>query len=601
MNSRNATIFAYGHIVIPLILAFLYLSDTSQPIILALFVLNALWTCYLIWRLNGPKDLYRSLHSNRVWSYIVVDSIFLALIFAFPEWSLALQPTWLVLFILFFYALDVGMGASLLFSLSGLINMFLYSVIQHVPFTSISTLLICLGILILNFIFARLTDQVRIMSSVDPLTMLPNRFSFRETLDQLILHNKQPKKSIAVFFLDLDQFKYINDTMGHEAGDTLLKGVAKRLQSILPKKATLARMGGDEFAIVLTEDANDAADIAETIKNSLKKSLLLKNKEIFITFGVGISLYPPDGHDAETLMKNADSALYLAKEQGRNNVQFYTPPSTPEKFERITMETMLRHAVDKKEFVVYYQPRVDTTSGQTICLEALVRWNHPEQGLIPPGDFIPLAEETGLIREIGEQVLSMACKQLKEWQNKGYPPMSVSVNLSARQFIQTDLPEMIAKVLKSTKLNARFLEFEITESAAMYDVEYAIVMIKVLKEMGLKIVIDDFGTGYSSLSYLKKFPINGLKIDRSFISGIHHDSDDAAIVTAIILLAKALNLQVTGEGVETAEQFQFLQEKECDEAQGYYFGKPMPSHIIEEWMDHENQQQIDEATAHVGK
>ncbi|WP_068607734.1 putative bifunctional diguanylate cyclase/phosphodiesterase [Paenibacillus swuensis] len=585
MNSNNAPYFAYGHALIPSILTLLYLFDGQSAALLPIIVLSVIWTIVLIWRHTVSKHLQQDLLTRSVGIYMVVDSLLISLIFTLPEWGLQVQPTWLVLLFLAFYASEIGIAAAVIFTVLGMANLCLYAVVQHEPLVTMETFFICMGMVLFIIYVSKITSHLRQMAHYDALTLLPNRFSFREKLAASISAKGKSDMELAIFFLDLDQFKYVNDTMGHSAGDFLLKTVADRLKSCLPPGAMLARMGGDEFGLLMTGDSTAALAIAEEMVAALKTSLMVGGKEVFTTSSIGIALYPDDGLDANTLMKNADTALYSVKKEGRNNVRFYEHPASSHRFERVTMTTMLRHAVERKEFVVYYQPRVATASGKTICLEALVRWIHPQQGIIHPDEFIPLAEETGLIIPIGEQVLELACRQLKRWMDQGYPALGISVNLSPRQFSHTHLAETIRRVLRETGLSPSLLEFEVTETAAMQDVNQAIVILQQLKDMGLRIVIDDFGTGYSSLNYLKKFPIDGLKIDRSFISGIHDNSDDAAIVTAIILLAKTLGLQVTGEGVETAEQYGFLQSRQCDEAQGYYFGKPMPQHMLQEWLE----------------
>ncbi|MFD2612738.1 putative bifunctional diguanylate cyclase/phosphodiesterase [Paenibacillus gansuensis] len=589
MNSNNnAAFFSLGHALLPLILSLLYLLEGQQPVLIVFILISSLWTLVLLWRFAVTKDLQNHLLSGSVWWYMAVDTVLIGGIFAVPSWNAGFSPTWLVLLLLAFYAVEIGLRAALIFSTLAFVNLGLFAYTQDRPFLTVETFLICMGMVLFLIFVSKMTDHLDRIAHYDALTLLPNRVAFREKLDDAIRGNANKDKGLAVFFLDLDQFKYINDTMGHVAGDSLLKTVAERLRTKLPNGATLARMGGDEFAVLMNGGSEEAGRAAERMSEALNASVVVEGKEIFATSSIGIALFPQDGQNADTIMKNADSALYAAKKDGRNNVRYYTHPASSERFERVTMETMLRHAVERNEFVVYYQPRVDTTTGKTICLEALVRWIHPEQGIIPPDEFIPLAEETGLIIPIGEQVLKIACRQLKRWLDEGYPRMGVSVNLSPRQFGYANLTDSIRKVLKETGLDPSLLELEVTETAAMQDVNNAIVILHQLKDMGLKLVIDDFGTGYSSLSYLKKFPIDGLKIDRSFISGIHESSDDSAIVTAIIVLAKTLNLHVTGEGVETAEQYWFLQDKKCDEAQGYYFGKPMPQKMLQEWLDVSN-------------
>jgi len=380
-------------------------------------------------------------------------------------------------------------------------------------------------------------------------------------------------------FLDLDRFKIINDTLGHPMGDRLLKGVAQRLRSCLREGDTVARLGGDEFMVVLPAiaHAEDAARVGQRILDALSVPFNFEGHELHIGVSIGIALYPNDGKSAEALLKNADIAMYRAKEQGRNNYQFYTPALNDMAFERLTLENSLRRALERREFVVHYQPQVSLNTGQIVGMEALVRWRHPELGLVAPMKFIPVAEETGLIVPIGEWVLQMACAQNKAWQEAGFPPLRVTVNLSARFFRRKDLMETVARILKETGLDPDYLELELTEGTTMENAEATIRTLHELKEMGVHLSIDDFGTGYSSLSYLKRFPLATLKIDRLFVQDITTSSDGAVITLAIIAMAHSLGLKVIAEGVETEEQLAFLRAHRCDEMQGYLFSRPIPA------------------------
>ena len=413
----------------------------------------------------------------------------------------------------------------------------------------------------------------------DALTDLPNRLLFKDRLSLAIAHARRNKLMLAVLLLDLDRFKLINDTLGHAVGDELLQLIAERLTNSLREDDTVARQGGDEFLLLLPEiiKIEDAAKLAQKLMEQIRQPLFIGDHELYITASMGMVLYPNDGRDIETLLKNADTAMYRAKEQGRNNYQLYTPTMNARAFERLTLENSLRRALERNEFTVYYQPKVDIQNRQVAGVEALVRWQHPELGLILPGDFIPAAEDTGLIVPIGEWVLHTACAQNKAWQDAGYPPVRVAVNLSARQFQLQNLVQTVAGVLSATGLDPNCLELEITESIAMQNAEFTIKTLNDLKEMGVQISIDDFGTGYSSLSYLKRFPINNLKIDKSFVQEINTDHDNAAIASAVIVLGQSLNLGVIAEGVETEEQLNFLREQNCDEIQGYLFGRPLPA------------------------
>lgn len=429
----------------------------------------------------------------------------------------------------------------------------------------------------------RYEETIRHQAFHDALTGLPNRLLFKDRLNLAMAHAKRNKKMLAVLFLDLDRFKLINDTLGHAVGDQLLINVSERLVVNVREDDTVARLGGDEFTILLPEigQIEGAATVAHKILEAVRKPLKVSNHELYISTSIGVVVYPSDGDDAEALLKNADTAMYRAKEKGRNNYQLYTPAMNAKAFERLAMENSLRRALEKNEFVVFYQPKVRIDTEEIIGMEALVRWQHPTRGLVSPGEFIPVAEETGLIVSIGEWVLRTACTQNKAWQDAGYPPVRVAVNLSARQFQLQNLVETVARILSETGLDPQWLELEITESIAMQNAEFTIKTLNDLKEMGIQLSIDDFGTGYSSLSYLKRFPINKLKIDKSFVSEITSDPDNAAIASTVIVLGQSLKLGVIAEGVETREQYHFLKQHHCDEMQGYLFGKPMPSSQFE--------------------
>jgi diguanylate cyclase (GGDEF)-like protein/PAS domain S-box-containing protein len=427
-------------------------------------------------------------------------------------------------------------------------------------------------------------NQLNFLATHDALTNLPNRTLLIDRLGQSIARLDWQKRKVAVLFLDMDRFKVINDTLGHTVGDILLKAVAERLTASVRNGDTVARLGGDEFIIVLADIAyaEDVTKVAEKIIHSLSKPFNLEVNELFITTSIGISLYPDDGKQSETLLKNADTAMYRAKEQGRNNYQYYSSAMNVSSFERLMMETSLRQALEKGEFLLHYQPQVDLVTNQIIGTETLIRWKHPTMGLVSPAKFIPLAEETGLIVSIGEWVLRTACLQNKAWQAAGLPPIRNSVNVSGIQFRRTNLVETIRRVLDETGLAPQYLEIELTESILMKNEEKMIAAIDALHEMGVYISIDDFGTGYSSLSYLKRFAINSLKIDQSFIREITVNPEDAAIVAAIVTLAHSLKLKVIAEAVETDDQLEFLRTLKCDEMQGYLFSKPLPAEDIVE-------------------
>lgn len=419
------------------------------------------------------------------------------------------------------------------------------------------------------------------ISNYDTLTGLPNRLLFADRLQQALRYAQRNTRLVAIMSLDLDRFKIINESLGHPHGDALLQAVAKRLVNCVRVIDTIARVGGDEFMFILSDlvNAQDAADIARKILDVLAEPFVLEENECFISASIGISLYPSDGEDSTTLVKNADAALNHAKRQGRNNYQYYAEEMNATALQRLTLENGLRHALERQEFVLYYQPQLDIESGAIIGVEALLRWQSPERGLVAPAEFIPLLEETGLIVPVGEWVLRSACAQNRAWQREGLAPIRVSINLSALQFRQPDFAETIARILQETGLDPGWegLEMELTESLLVNNVEETIKTLHKLRAMKIKVSIDDFGTGYSSLTYLKRFPLFGLKIDRSFVNDLSIKPEDAAIVSAIIALAHSLKLNVIAEGVETLEQLRFLRELKCDEMQGYLFSPPLPA------------------------
>jgi diguanylate cyclase (GGDEF)-like protein len=433
------------------------------------------------------------------------------------------------------------------------------------------------------------TAELDHLASYDALTDLPNRILFEDRLTQALVLAQRSQQTLGMLFLSLDRFKKVNDTLGHAAGDRLLQEVALRLSGCIREGDTVARFEGDEFALLLTPigGTKDVVEIIYRINEMLNSPFILDAQELFITASIGISLYPDDGADAHTLLKNAGAALYRAKEQGGGNYQFYAADMNAKAVKRLALENSLRRALEKKEFEVYYQPRVDTSTGQVVGVEALVRWQHPELGLLSPAEFIPLAEDTGLIVPLGEWVLETACAQSKSWQKAGFTPLSVAVNMSARQFQQQNLSLCVARILQETGLDAHYLDLELTESAIMKNAESAVRTLTELKEMGVKIAIDDFGTGYSSLGYLKRLPIDVLKIDKSFVRDATTDPDDAALVMAIIALAHNLRLKVIAEGVETEEQRRFLHLLRCDEWQGYLYSKPLPARAFTELLSQE--------------
>jgi diguanylate cyclase (GGDEF)-like protein/PAS domain S-box-containing protein len=432
---------------------------------------------------------------------------------------------------------------------------------------------------VLNDISARRRDEARLnaLANYDSLTSLPNRALFHQRLQRSLVHAQRFNEGLVVLFIDLDRFKYVNDTLGHDAGDRVLQAIAGRLKGCLREVDTLARLGGDEFGLLVEQvsDTRFVGNVARKLLKAVAEVLVVDGQEYHITASIGISTYPADGSDATTLLKNADIAMYRAKDRGKDNSQFYAAAMNAHSMARLSLETGLRHALERGEFLLHYQPKVDIASGRITGMEALVRWMRPESGLVSPADFIPLAEETGLIVPIGAWVLKTACERNRAWQLQGMPPLRVAVNLSARQFVQANLVSEVARVLDASGLAPASLELEITESMVMDNPERAIQTLRQLKSMGIALAIDDFGTGYSSLGYLKRFPIDNIKIDRSFIKDIPHSNDDATITRTIIDMTHNLRLKVVAEGVETAAQLDFLREHGCDEMQGYYFSRPL--------------------------
>ena len=420
-------------------------------------------------------------------------------------------------------------------------------------------------------------DQLNYLAYYDNLTGLPNRRLFIDRLQQAMKEANRNEKLVAVLFVDLDRFKKINDSMGHETGDILLKEAAQRLRNCVRESDTVARLGGDEFTLVLSSilHVDNAINVAEHILENFSSPFHIKNLDLFISASIGITLYPLDDNSADDLLRDADTAMYHAKENGRNNFQFYNNEMTARVEERLKLERELREALARNEFILFYQPQVDTENGTVVGMEALIRWQHPQQGLIEPDHFISVAEETGLIIPIGKWVLQEACKQTQLLHTSGVPPIHVSVNLSARQLEDPGLVQMVDQVLKETGFEPALLDLEITEGMLMSDMDRVIQTLEELSALGVTISVDDFGTGHSSLAYIKRFPISTLKIDRSFIRDTPENKDDMSITIAIINMAYALGLKTVAEGVKTKEQFDFLKQYKCNMIQGYYFSKPI--------------------------
>jgi diguanylate cyclase (GGDEF)-like protein len=444
----------------------------------------------------------------------------------------------------------------------------------------------------------RTEEQIRRLAYCDSLTGIPNRQAFLETLERELARSKEHDKKFAVLFMDLDAFKRINDTLGHDVGDHLLKVVSERLrETIRPSDlvlrgehefettaggSNLARLGGDEFTILIPdlERVEDALNVAHRVKEAMRRPFMIESHEIFVTASIGISLYPEDGEDCNSLLKYADTAMYHAKNCGKNNAKLYSSSLTMEIMSHVKMEVGLRKALQNNELYLLYQPQIDVPSTQIVGVEALVRWRHPERGIISPTEFIPLAEETGLIVPIGEWVLRTACNQAKAWQSNSGRAIRMAVNLSAKQFKDENLMQIVLSALADTGLDARLLELELTEGTLMDDARATMVTLEQLRGIGVYLSIDDFGTGYSSMNYLKRFDVRALKIDKSFIAGLPQDAENAAITRAIIAMAHGLKMVVVAEGVETDEQLLMLEEYGCDMVQGYFLGHPSPHDTI---------------------
>lgn len=425
--------------------------------------------------------------------------------------------------------------------------------------------------------------KIRHQAYHDALTDLPNRFLFNDHLEQTLKNAEKNSTMAAVIFIDLDRFKQINDTLGHDVGDVLLQAASETLISCLSQHDSIARMGGDEFTFILSNmtDKEDILNVAKKVLNNLSTPFNIKGHELFVSASIGISVYPEDGSDSETLIKHADVAMYEAKNQGGNQYQLYETAMSERAYDKLMLENALHKALEREEFMIYYQPRLDLETGLIMGLEALIRWRHSEKGMISPQDFIPLSEETGLIIPLSEWIIRQACSQVKTWQSLGYFDLNISVNLSKVQFQQSDFVDKVKQILNETGLSPEHLELEITESMTMHDMEIAVQQLNELRELGIKVAIDDFGTGYSSLGYMKKLPVHTIKIDRSFVMNVPNDPVDSAIISSMIGMAHELNLNVVAEGVETEEQLHFLRKKKCQEVQGFLFSPPVPSTDIE--------------------
>ncbi len=456
-------------------------------------------------------------------------------------------------------------------------------------------------------------EQVAQMAYFDVLTNLPNRYLFKDRLNQALLYSEKYKKLLAIIYIDLDDFKRINDTFGHNFGDKFLQSVSDRLLKKIRSidtlacveedylGTTIARLGGDEFTILLREikETQDAGRVAQRIIDLFSQPFYVENRMIFISPSIGIALYPNDGHDVDTLLRNADTAMYHSKEKGRNNYQFFSESMNIEALERFYLENSLRSAIDKEDFQLHYQPQYDSSTGKIIGVEALIRWIHPERGMLLPDEFITIAEESGLILPIGSWVLKTACEQNKAWQLAECRPIYVTINISGVQFNQNNFVESVAQTLLDTGLEPQYLELELTESILMEPTEKTFITLNELKATGVRIAIDDFGKGYSSLGYLKRLPIDTLKIDRSFVRDIISNSDDRAIIRAVISLARSLNLKVIAEGVENHDQLTYLREQGSDGIQGFLLSKPMTPNSFIQLFKQEDQLPFDKFTEYI--
>jgi len=440
----------------------------------------------------------------------------------------------------------------------------------------------------------RSQDSMERLAFYDTLTNLANRRLYNDRLQKAINNSQRHKTWAALMYLDLDQFKRVNDTLGHDAGDSLLKHVASRLQQCVREQDTVSRPGGDEFTIILDgiTTVSEASRVAENILEELRKPISIAGQQLVVTTSIGISLLPQDSLDAQTLMRNADMAMYKAKERGRNNYQFFTSDMNDNAVNRLKIETELRSALDNDEFELYYQPKVRLVDHALIGVECLIRWNHPQRGLLGPVEFISIAEESGVIVNIGSWVIEQACIAGKILQNESNLPFQIALNMSPRQFRDPTLISTVRRCLRESNLPPELMELEITETMLMHDIKAASLTVQHLFDLGVQLAIDDFGTGYSSLNYLKRFPINTIKVDRSFVMDIPSSEDDMAITSAVIAMAHRLKMSVVAEGVETVKQLKFLKEQNCEYAQGYLFGKPMTLDSIRRLIASDNERLV---------
>ncbi len=433
----------------------------------------------------------------------------------------------------------------------------------------------------------RVEENLKHLAHHDALTSLPNRLLLNDRLNHAMDRANRNHQKVAVLFIDLDHFKNINDSLGHDVGDALIVEIAKRLQDSVRDVDTVARLGGDEFIILIeqVEKTSDLNNVLNKIRTATSQTTTIRDHELYTSASIGISIYPDHGHTVEQLLRNADAAMYQAKETGRNRHQFYTSELTTTAYDRVILETDLRHAIEHNQFEVFYQPQINLTDGAIIGAEALIRWNHPTLGMLSPDQFLPIAEHCGMMNQLGEWVLKTACNQMASWKTQGYAIQTIAVNLSGSQIRHSDITQTVKRILKESRCRTEWLELEITEDFIIKETESSIDTLHDLKKLGISLAIDDFGTGYSSLNHLKRLPVNKLKIDRSFVCDIHHDMEDAALVQAIISMGQSLGLKLVAEGVESHSHEVFLQAHDCTIVQGYRYSRPVPAKEIQTFFD----------------
>ncbi|MFC0213999.1 putative bifunctional diguanylate cyclase/phosphodiesterase [Paenibacillus chartarius] len=571
---RNRWLFSLGHLLTPIMICIAMARSAFDLSYVFLIVLSSLWALILT-RWVDTQAFSGQARKLPV-ALMVMDISLLSLILAIPDWSV-FSPIWIMQSILLLYAVEYGYRTSVLFGAAIIALATLFELKLNVPLEQfVSDLFPFVLVASLNVVvIGKVTDKLQRLAYCDTLTSLPNRTFMQAALQESVAQAAETKQKAAFLLFDLDSFKHVNDTLGHEAGDELLLQASVRLRSQLPLGVTLARFGGDEFTAIISpyDHVDDVQEVAELILNALREPFHISGIPLHISASIGISLYPQHAGDAAELLKYADAAMYSAKKQ-RNHYEFFRPSDAADSAERLFLESDLTAALGRGEFELYYQPQI--RHGSIIGFEALLRWNHPTRGLIPPASFIPLAEQRGHILGIGNWVLVTACRQFRDMLEQGHTLEHIAVNISVSQFYQLHFVRNIHNALIESGLEPHYLQLEITESAAMKNVPYFIDTLNELHKLGIKIAIDDFGTGYSSFNYLSQFPLDALKIDRSFIWNMDKGDKHVSVVGGIILMASALQLDVVAEGVETQEQAQLLEELGCTVAQGYLYGRPLP-------------------------